>query len=55
MPVQERLGRLPWVALHKAGIRLRQIHAEKVDLLAHASNNRDGLAEVHLRVTWGMA
>ncbi len=50
MAVQERLGRLPQKGLHEAGVRLRQIHAQEVHLLAHPADHPDRLAKVHLRM-----
>ena len=51
MPVQERLGRLARIRLHEAGVRLRQVHAQKVHLLAHAADDPDRLAKIHLRMS----
>ena len=50
MPVEERLGGLAWIGLHKAGIRLRQVHAQEVDLLAHPADHADRLAKIYLRM-----
>jgi len=51
MPIQERLGRLARKGLHEAGVRLRQIHAQEVHLLAHPADHPDRLAKVHLRMS----
>ena len=51
VPVQERLRRLARIGLHEAGVRLRQVQAEEVNLLPHPADHRDRLAEVHLSVT----
>ena len=50
MPVEEGLGRLARIGLHEAGVRLRQVHAEEVDLLPNAADHRHRLAEIHLRM-----
>ena len=48
--VEERLRRLLGIGLHEAGIRLRQVQAEEMDLLAHPTDHCDSLAKIHLRV-----
>ena len=50
MAVQEGLGGFPRIGLHEAGIRLRQIQAEEVDLLANAADHCQRLPEIHLAV-----
>ena len=50
VPVEERLGGLPRIRLHEAGVGMRQVHAEEVDLPAHAADGGDRFAEVDLRV-----
>ena len=50
MAIQERLGGLSRIGLHEAGVRLRQIHAEEVDLLPHAADHTDRFAKIHLRM-----
>ena len=54
MPVQEGLRRLRRIGLHEAGVRLRQVHAEEVDLPAHAADHADRLAKIHLRMAGRM-
>ena len=51
MPVEESLRGLPRIRLHEAGVGVRQVHAEEVDLLTNATDAGDRLAEVDLRVT----
>ena len=54
MPVKEGFRRLRRIGLHETGIRLRQIHAKEMNLLAHPANHANRLAEIHLRMTRGM-
>jgi hypothetical protein len=51
MAVEECLGRLARIRLDETGIRLGQVHAEEVDLLAQAADHRDGFPEIHLCVS----
>ena len=48
--VEEGLRRLRRIGLHEAGVRLRQIHAEEMNLLAHPANHAHRFAEIHLRM-----
>ena len=48
--VQEGLGGFPRIGLYEAGIRLRQVQAEEVDLLADATDHRQCFTEIHLAV-----
>jgi hypothetical protein len=48
VPVKKRLGRLARIRLEEAGIRLRQRHAEIVDLHPLPADDRDRLAKVDL-------
>ena len=48
--VAERLRRLGRIRHHEVGVRMRQIEREVVDLLLHAADDRQRLAEVGLRV-----
>ena len=48
MPVQKGLGRLRWIGLHKAGIRLRQVHAEEVHFPADTIDHAYRFAKIHL-------
>ena len=50
VPRAERLRRLRRIRLHEAGVAVRQIHREEVDLPLHAADHRHSLAEVHLRM-----
>lgn len=50
MPIEEGLGRLRRIGLYEAGIRLRQVHAEEVNLLPKAVYHPHRLAKVHLRM-----
>ena len=50
VPVAERLRRLGRVGLHEAGVRVRQVEAEEVDLPLLAADHRHRLAEVGLPV-----
>ncbi|GEM_PF-6972726 len=50
LPIEKRFRRLTRISLHDPRIRLRQVHAEKVDLLAHPTDDGDRLAEIHLAV-----
>ena len=54
MPVQKGLDPLGWVGLEETGIRVRQVEAEKVDLLPYAANHRYRLAEIGLGMTGWM-
>lgn len=49
--VQECLRRLGRIGLHKAGIRLRQVHAEEVELTTNAADHADRFAKINLRMT----
>jgi hypothetical protein len=51
VPVQKGLDPLGRVGFDKAGIRVRQVQAEKVDLLPHAADHRHRLAEIGLGMT----
>ena len=51
MAALERLGRLARIRLHKAGVGLRQVHAEEVDLLPDAPDHRDSLAKIDLAMS----
>ena len=51
MPVEERLRGLPWIRLHEAGVGMRQVHAEEVDLPAHTADGGDRLTEIDLGMT----
>ena len=44
----ERLRRLRRIGLHEAGIAVRQVHREEMDLLFHPADLRPCLAEVRL-------
>ena len=48
MAAQERLFRLERILLDEARVRVRQVHAEKVELLPHAADHAHSLAEIHL-------
>lgn len=48
MPVEKSFGGLPRIRLHEAGVGVRQIHAEEMDLAAHASDGGDRLAKIDL-------
>jgi hypothetical protein len=50
VPVAERLCRLGRIGLHEAGVRVRQVEAEEVDLPLLAPDHRGRLAEVGLPV-----
>ena len=50
MPGAERLRRLRRIGLHEAGVAVRQVHREEVDLPFHPADHRQRLAEVRLRV-----
>ena len=52
MPIQKRLGCLRWIDLHKAGIRLRQVHAEEVHLPADTIDHAHRFAKIHLCMSW---
>ena len=54
MPVQEGLDPLGRIGLQEAGIRVRQVEAEEVDLLPHAADHRHRLAEISLGMTGWM-
>lgn len=46
----KRLRRLRRIGLHEAGIAVRQVHSEEMDLLLHPADDRPRLAEVRLRM-----
>jgi hypothetical protein len=46
----KRLRRLRRIGLHEAGVRVRQVHSEEVDLPFHPADHRQSLAEVGLRM-----
>ena len=46
--IAERLGRLRRIGNDKAGVRVRQIECEKVNLALNAANDADRFAEIHL-------
>ena len=48
MAVEEGLDPLGRVGLDEAGVRVRQVEAEEVDLLPDAADHRHRLAEVDL-------
>ena len=50
MPGAERLRRLRRIGLHEAGIAVRQVHREEVDLPLYPADHRQRFAEVNLRV-----
>ena len=50
MLVAERLRSLRIMRLHDHRVALRQAHNEVPNLLFHATQNRQGLTEVRLRV-----
>ncbi len=50
MAVQEGLGVLCGIGLHKATVAVGQVHDEAVGLLLHSADNHQGLAEVALGV-----
>ena len=41
-----------WIGLHKAGIRLRQIHAEEVHLPADTIDHAHRFPKIHLCMSW---
>jgi hypothetical protein len=51
VPVTERFGGLRRIALHKAGIAVRQVDRKKVDLAFNPGDLRQRLAKIHLRMT----
>jgi hypothetical protein len=54
VPVEKGLGTLGRIGLDEAGVRVRQVEAEEVDLAALASDHRHRLAEVDLRMAGRM-
>ena len=50
VPVAERLLGLGRIGRHEAGIRMRQVEREEVDLALHPADDADRLAEVGLRM-----
>ena len=48
MAVAEGFRRLGGVADHEAGVRVRQVKSEEVDLALHAADDADGFAKVDL-------
>src|SRR5262245_50141968 len=50
VPRAERLRGLRRIGLHEAGVAVRQVHGEEVDLLLHPADHRHGFAEVGLRM-----
>ena len=49
MAVAEGFRRLGGVADHEAGVRVRQVKSEEVDLALHAADDADSFAKVGLR------
>ena len=45
MAVAEGFRRLGGIADHEAGVRVRQIKSEEVDLALHAADDADGFAK----------
>ena len=54
MAVAEGFRRLGGVADHEAGVRVRQVKSEEVDLTLHAADDADGFAKVDLGTSWRM-
>ena len=50
VPGAERLRRLRRIGLHEAGVAVRQVHGEEVDLPLHPADHRQRLAKVRLRM-----
>jgi hypothetical protein len=50
----QTLRRLCRIADHEAGIRVRQVKSEKVDLALYAPDDADGLTKVCLSMPWRM-
>src|SRR5665811_213551 len=50
VPVEEGLRRLRWIGLHETSVRLRQIHAKEMKLLAYPANHAYRFAEIYLRM-----
>jgi hypothetical protein len=51
VPVAKRFGGLRRIGLHKAGIAVRQVHREEVDLAFDPGDLRQCLAKIHLRMS----
>ena len=51
MAVEKSLRRLRRIGLDEAGVRVRQVEAEHMQLHPHAADDRDAFAEIDLRVT----
>src|SRR5208282_3448519 len=52
VPFTERFAALRRIGLYQAGVAVRQVHREKMDLLLHPADHRQRFAEVDLRVPW---
>jgi hypothetical protein len=52
--VQKHLLSLSRIGLHEVRIRLRQVHAEEMDLAAYSADHADGFAKIHLRMAGWM-
>jgi hypothetical protein len=51
MAVKKGFRRLRGIGLHERSIRVRNVHEEHMDLLPHAADHRDRLAEIDLRMS----
>jgi hypothetical protein len=54
VPVAEGFRRLCRIADNEAGIRVRQVKSEEVDLALYAPNDADGFTKVGLSMPWRM-
>src|ERR1039458_4286304 len=54
MAIAEGFRRLCRIADHEAGIRVRQVKSEEVDLALDATDDDDGFTKVYLGVPWRM-
>ena len=55
MAVEKRLRRLRRIGLDEAGVRMRQVEAEHMQLHPHAADDADAFAKIDLRVTRRMS
>ena len=54
MAVKKCLRRFRRIGFHERRVRMRQVHKEHMQLLAHAADHADRFAEINLRMAWRM-
>ena len=54
VPVEKGFRGLRRIGLDEAGVRVRQVEAEHMQLHRHATNHADAFAKINLRMAWRM-